>query len=421
MPWTTKDVDKFKRGLSDDQKRRWVAIANGSLAECMEQNDAEEIDCEVRAIRIANATVEGQEKQAAIALADKPNPLHIDDVDSTIHVALAEATEDGEYQLAFPIGLFKTGKYGEMIITRTFAERLQEHWQAKVLGERNVFMDVNHDFNEAAAWARNMRVSDDGLEVAWEFNSRGRELISDRRYRYYSAAIGGAIDMQTGDLVFPVLHAVSLTNMPVMNNMPAAHLSDDIGKNPAHGDGENNHKEESMKTLAEIIGVLLALSTDELGKATDDQKDEIAKALGLELADDKELSVLRDKVSVSEDKIKVLASENRDLSEQVKAYKDAEAKADRDTVIEKALSDGKILPKNRETWERLFEADPEGTKQILDAKGKEIDYDKAGSSRAADTTFSDADNEAFRMFRDANPDLTEEQARKTFLDANGGE
>lgn len=28
MPWTTKDVDRHKKGLTDKQKRQWVAIAN---------------------------------------------------------------------------------------------------------------------------------------------------------------------------------------------------------------------------------------------------------------------------------------------------------------------------------------------------------------------------------------------------------
>jgi len=31
MPWTIKDVDRFKKGLTSKQKRKWVAIANSIL------------------------------------------------------------------------------------------------------------------------------------------------------------------------------------------------------------------------------------------------------------------------------------------------------------------------------------------------------------------------------------------------------
>ena len=404
MPWTVDEVDKFKRGLDEAGKKRWVAIANGTLAECLEGEDADELDCEVRAIRVANATVDGKEKAAALALADKPNPLRPIDGE-TINVALAEPTES-EYQLAFPIGLFKTGKYGEMIITRTFAERMVENWSRKVLGERSVFMDVNHDFDQAAAWARDMRVSDNGLEVAWDFNELGRELISDRRYRYYSAAIGGAVDLETGDLAYPVLHAVSLTNTPVMNAMPEAHLSDAVDS-PAHGDGKKHNEEESMNTLAEIKEALFALSDDERGELTDTDRARIADALGLELADPKRIEEIESKATAAQDKLEVVLSENRDMAEELNTYREAKRKADRDTVINAATEEGKILPKNRERWERLYDADPEGTAQILSEKGKEIEYTKQGTARTVEVVLSDVE---LRAAKDAGMEPAEYRA-----------
>lgn len=54
MPWTESDVDQHKAGLSDKQKRQWVAVANAALAKC-EREDGE--DCEASAIRQANAAV----------------------------------------------------------------------------------------------------------------------------------------------------------------------------------------------------------------------------------------------------------------------------------------------------------------------------------------------------------------------------
>ena len=34
MPWSVSDVDKFKKGLSPEQKKKWVSIANSALASC---------------------------------------------------------------------------------------------------------------------------------------------------------------------------------------------------------------------------------------------------------------------------------------------------------------------------------------------------------------------------------------------------
>jgi hypothetical protein len=54
MPWTTGDVDRFKSGLTQAQKRRWVSIANGVLRQCQQSN---ETGCEARAMRTANSRV----------------------------------------------------------------------------------------------------------------------------------------------------------------------------------------------------------------------------------------------------------------------------------------------------------------------------------------------------------------------------
>lgn len=46
MPWSTSDVDKHKKGLSQDQKVKWVRIANRVL---------KEEDDEGLAVKVANS------------------------------------------------------------------------------------------------------------------------------------------------------------------------------------------------------------------------------------------------------------------------------------------------------------------------------------------------------------------------------
>jgi len=46
VPWTVKDVERHKKGLSPAGKRKWVAVANSVLKQTGDEG---------RAIRVANA------------------------------------------------------------------------------------------------------------------------------------------------------------------------------------------------------------------------------------------------------------------------------------------------------------------------------------------------------------------------------
>ena len=54
IPWTKKDVPKHKKGLTEEQKKKWVEIANSVLKQCKKDGGK---DCEARAIRTANSKV----------------------------------------------------------------------------------------------------------------------------------------------------------------------------------------------------------------------------------------------------------------------------------------------------------------------------------------------------------------------------
>ena len=51
MPWTAEDADKHKKGLSDEEKKKWAEIANSVLSQCRKDKGE---DCEGKAIRIAS-------------------------------------------------------------------------------------------------------------------------------------------------------------------------------------------------------------------------------------------------------------------------------------------------------------------------------------------------------------------------------
>jgi len=61
MPWTIKDVDQFKKDLTDKEKEQWVEIANSAYEACMKDGGDDE-KCAASAIKQANGTVGKREE-----------------------------------------------------------------------------------------------------------------------------------------------------------------------------------------------------------------------------------------------------------------------------------------------------------------------------------------------------------------------
>jgi uncharacterized protein YdaT len=62
MPWTIKDVDKFNKNLTPQQKLRWISIANNIYEKCKKTKNIGTVSksCEEKAIRIANYMIKNE-------------------------------------------------------------------------------------------------------------------------------------------------------------------------------------------------------------------------------------------------------------------------------------------------------------------------------------------------------------------------
>lgn len=54
MPWSAKDAKKHKKGLNEEQAKKWAKVANEVLRECKSKGGSQS-ECEAKAIRIANS------------------------------------------------------------------------------------------------------------------------------------------------------------------------------------------------------------------------------------------------------------------------------------------------------------------------------------------------------------------------------
>lgn len=64
MPWTIKDVDEHKKGLSDKQKETWVKVANAALKRCQGEGGD---NCEASAIKQASSVLARQKESDDMA------------------------------------------------------------------------------------------------------------------------------------------------------------------------------------------------------------------------------------------------------------------------------------------------------------------------------------------------------------------
>ena len=362
MPWNIKDVDKFKKGLTQEEKKEWAKIANRILKAELDKG-TDELEAEVIAIRTANSTF-GEYTGKTVAFSEYGEVVK--------HLAFGEIT-DSEYQNVFPLGAFYDDYYGELIITKTYLDRIIENQAAL----KNVKPSLNEDHSRgrAVGWAEDIKASDEGLLVKWKFNKVGRQLIEDDIYRYYSAEIDRRLDVETGEEIYPIFSGAALTNHPVMKTLPQAHLSE-YGDIVTHDDKVKDKKMD-FKEIKEF-------------RFSDAEKDELSKMLGFAekiKVVDGEKKELSEKLAAKDEVIKAKDAEIVKLSEYKKGVQAKEIEG----VIAKALSEGRIKPVDKDKWQKRLEGDFKGFSEILaeiPANGA-VDMSEHGSAENKDMEFSE--------------------------------
>ena len=160
---------------------------------------------------------------------------------------------------------------------RAAFEAMVANWKAD--GERDILVDVDHasatgGSTEAAAWAKNLRVEDDGLCADFELTPRGRELVEGKCYRFVSPGWTLADD---GTPI--ALCSVALTNRPNLPVKPVVNADDAGGRDP---DDPNNATKGNpamdLKKIAAALGLPETATEDEVIAAIASMKEAEAQA-----------------------------------------------------------------------------------------------------------------------------------------------
>jgi len=171
---------------------------------------------------------------------------------------------------------------------------------------------------------------------------------------------------------------------------------------------------EELKTLTVILAALYALSDEERAKATEEDKKQVAEIFGFDELEKKNTELaesmkdLQQKDGLKDDKIVLLLNEKQELAKELTDLKAKNAQTEKHQIIEKALSEGKITPKNRSRWEETFDKDPEGTKKLLAEQEPVVDFNVYGTGAGGDeASLSQEEKEKFEK-----AGLSEEEVKK---------
>ena len=156
-------------------------------------------------------------------------------------------------------------------------EALVASWKAA--GSPEILVDVDHasatgGSTAAAAWAKNLRVEDDGLCADFELTPRGRELVEGRSYRFVSP--GWTLSEDGTPLA---LCSVALTNRPNLPVKPVVNSGGTGGRDP---DDPNNatkgNPEMDPKKIAAALGLPETATEEEVLAAIKAMQDREAQA-----------------------------------------------------------------------------------------------------------------------------------------------
>ena len=280
MPWDEKsDLEKYKKGMTDKQKEKWITIANNVLKSC----DKSPEECEASAIKIANSKV-----SESVALTG-----------DVINLVEKSAGEDG----IFPIRIIKpgwgsSGYYPSETLKRdggkVFTKGLKMYWDHPTQSEESErpersLRDLAGELVTDAEW------KDSGLygaglyasaKVFEPYRAAVKELTPHIGVSIRAAGIAeqGEADGQKGMIVEEITNAASVDFV----TMPGAG-GKVLELFESYRDPEQKKKENEMEEIKELKEAKIALEAqvsekDKLLKEAED-KQKVADAALKEATD----------------------------------------------------------------------------------------------------------------------------------------
>jgi len=264
-----------------------------------------------------------------------------------------------------PVGYFPAHHDGAHEIT---PQNIQEMANNIKNSGTDILFDYGHESirsssAKAAGWSdrNSAEAREDGLYIDYpEFNPPALEMIKNKEFRYFSPAYSIKSLNKSGQDIGAILHSIGLVNKPYMDK-EINHIGNSQNNN---NNNEDNMNPKILKFLglsesateAEVEAKLNSLRVNN-GLATDASVDDIMTALTA-------------KINSATSQTEAQKSENKTLEDRISALEKQNSEGAIEALVNGAISDGKILPAQKDVYINSAKTDFAKTKTTLDSIAK---------------------------------------------------
>lgn len=299
-------------------------------------------------------------------IADAPNEVTLTGDKATSRVQIAKT------------GVFKDPRYGTFKITLADFSKWVANFQQlhREGGREGLPVDIDHGpeksgNTEAAGWVTSLSIKNNELWATVEWNSLGKELVADRRYKYLSPSYVHNYKDEHGKEHGTALIGVALTNRPFLTmatvNLSTASFAEQLP------DEEQPYTPEQMPDLKNIAQAL-KLSEDSDETAVLSKIGELVTASTATPVSLEDQATAAGKFLLTADQF---ASLSQQASEGAAAAKTL-ATMKFDNKFDKCLAEGKVTPAQRDLYTKMYETQPEETIALLDTLQPVVNVEPQG-------------------------------------------
>lgn len=305
-----------------------------------------------------------------------------------------------------PIGQWEHDLYGGIIITNQDIREFAQNYNAGV--RKGVFITAGHEgFEElpAVGWITAVEIRDNGLWGVVEWNDGGKELLSDKAFKFFSPEFYRDYeDPQTHQLYRNVLIGGALTKSPYFKELEAIVFSESKLKKQFNETNTMDLNTILAKKVEELSTEEKAFVKEHAADLTDEQKVAFAPALEEAKTETDEEKTARE-AKEAEDKVAAdKATEEANIAAGLNAD-GSEKKIDASEKVTMSAMEFSILKKQADEGAKAF---AEIKKNKLDTAVKTLVFsegNKAGrflpKNEAGLRTFMDGLNESqLKQFND---------------------
>jgi len=264
-----------------------------------------------------------------------------------------------EWIQLMPFGLVKSVK-GDFTADGESMAEIISYFAAR---GNDIVIDYEHQTLEggqapAAGWIKELQDrGPDGLWARAEWTEKAKEYLANKEYKYLSPVVL----VRRADNKAVAIHSVALTNAPAISGVRPIVNKDGKKK-------EDDNMEKFLEQLANTLGLKDQPDQAKMLEVVKALKDE-AEAETVAHKEVLELLNLKEGAGLAEVKGRVVALKNPSgyvRAEDFKALQDKLGQRERDELVARALSEGKITPAQKQWAEQYALKDQEGLKAFLD-------------------------------------------------------